>query len=67
MRRRNIILVPEALLKLSILIGHALPLADDPIVVHTTGVLVAEDAIVMRLPLALYSELNLFPYHYEED
>ena len=67
MRRRNIILVPEALLKLGILVGGALPLADDPIVVHTTGLLVAEDAMMMRLPLPLYSELNLFPYQYEED
>ena len=67
MRRRNIILVPESLLKLGILVGGALPLADDPIVVHTTGLLVAEDAMMMRLPLPLYSELNLFPYQYEED
>ena len=67
MCRRNIILVPEALLKLGILVGGALPLADDPIVVHTTGLLVAEDAMMMRLSLPLYSELNLFPYQYEED
>ena len=67
MRRRNIIWVPEALLKLGILVGSALPLTDDPIVVHTTGLLVAEDAMMMRLPLPLYSELNLFPYQYEED
>lgn len=54
MRRRNIILVPEALLKLGILVGGALPLANYPVVVHTTGLLVAEDAMVMRIPLSLY-------------
>lgn len=59
-------MVPEALLKLGILVGSALPFADDPIVVHTAGLLVAEDAMVMRLALPLYSQLNLFPYHYEE-
>jgi hypothetical protein len=64
--RRNIILVPEALLKLGILVGGTLPLADDPIVVHATGLLVAEDAMMMRLALPVYSQLNLFPYHYEE-
>ena len=64
---RNIILVPEAVLKLGIFIGCALPLADDPIVAHTAGFLVAEDAMVMRLPLPLYWRLNLFAYHYEEN
>ena len=59
-------MVPEALLKLGILVGGALPLADDPVVVHTAGLLVAEDAMVMRLALPLYSQLNLFTYHYEE-
>jgi hypothetical protein len=59
-------LVPEALLKLGILVCSALPLADDPIVVHATGLLIAEDAMMMRLALSIYSQLNLFPYHYEE-
>ena len=53
-------MVPEALLKLGILICCALPLANDPIVVHTTGLLVAEDAMVMRLALPFYSQLKTY-------
>ena len=59
-------MVSQALLKLGILVRSALPLADDSIVVHTAGLLVAEDAMMMRLALPVYSQLNLFPYHYEE-
>ena len=56
---RNIILVPEPLLKLGILIGSALPLPNHPIVVHTTGLLVAEDAMMIGLPLPLYFAIKL--------